>query len=48
MKGTDQRGPRQPGASTGARRASIRAWMIVLGVVAAFIIGGWLLLNYLP
>jgi hypothetical protein len=26
----------------------ISAWMIVLGVLAAFIIGGWLMLGYLP
>ncbi len=26
----------------------ITAWMILLGVLAAFIIGSWLMLSYLP
>jgi hypothetical protein len=39
---TDKTGPRQPSAAAGSRRAAIRAWMIVVGLLAAFIIGGWL------
>jgi hypothetical protein len=45
VKGAETR-PRQPRA--GARRSAIRAWIIVGGVLAAVLIGGWLMLSYLP
>ena len=48
MGGTDKTGPGQPRAAPGSRRASIPAWMIVIGLLAAFILGGWLMLTYLP
>ncbi len=48
MNGTNKTGPRQPEAAVRSRRVSISAWMIVLGVLAAFIIGVWLMLSYLP
>jgi hypothetical protein len=30
------------------RQAAIRAWTIVIGLLVVFVVGGWLLLSFLP